>query len=39
MLRIDYKENTFFLEKLFDYQTYKMLSMFDYICVFLFIVW
>lgn len=38
MLRIDYKENTFVLEKLFDYQTYKMLNMFDYICVFLFIV-
>lgn len=27
MLRIDYKENTFVLEKLFDYQTYKMLNM------------
>lgn len=39
MLRIDYKENTFVLEKLFDYQTYKMLNMFDNICVFLFIVW
>lgn len=34
MLRIDYKENTFVLEKLFDYQTYKMLNMFDNICVF-----